>query len=129
MRVQPLTPGAARAILTESAARIDTFISAMYDAGVALARAETLAYSKAHPRRTVTFCSAMGSNCLHVPPGGTLSYRPDYQLSGGNTGQETPPAWIDELDALESEYRLGTFPGPYRLKCKGGKILDERADW
>lgn len=118
-----------REVLKREAAKVDAAYAAMYLAGRELARAETLAYSKAHPRRLVTYCSAMGFNCLHVSPGGTLSYRPDYQLTTGEHGDFKAPAWMEELDDLDSEYRLGTFPGPYLLKCKGGKILDERTDW
>lgn len=118
-----------REVLKRETAKIDAAYAPLYAAGRELARAETLAYSKAHPRRVVTFVSAMGSNCLHVSPGGTRSYRSDYQLSEGMGADYTPPAWMIEINEIESEYHLGTFPGPYFVKCQGGKVLEEKTDW
>lgn len=119
----------ARERLAADTGKIDALISRLYTHGLTLAREGVKAYSKAHPRRKVMFCSAMGSNTLHVESGGTCRYRGDYQLHEGQGANYPPPAWMIELENLCSEYRLGTFPGPVRITCKGGEIVEEIFDW
>ncbi|AXQ68555.1 hypothetical protein HOU00_gp121 [Caulobacter phage CcrPW] len=117
-----------RRAMTAATMQMDALISRLHAEGRKLALAGTVAYSKAHPRRTVTFVSAMGSNCLHVTPGGT-SYRGEYQLTTGDHGDYPPPAWMEELDRLCDDYRLGTFPDNLKVVCKGGKIIEQVSNW
>lgn len=97
-----------------------------------LARAETLAYSKAHPRRTVTFVAAMGSTCLHVSRGGCANWKgaSDYQLGGYDSEVGQPVEFMRELGAMESEFGFGfALAGSVRIVCKGGELIEEMTDW
>lgn len=109
-------------------------LSAAFDelnaAAMAYARAETVAYSKAHPRRKVTFCAAMGSTCLHVQPGGTLSDRHDYQVNAHEPDIGKPPAFLEKLNDIESEFNIQyALGGDLNLDCRGGEILRELTEW
>ena len=96
-------------------------------AATAYARAGTLAYSEAHPRREVTLCAAMGSTCLHVSG---APYGGNYQLRYTDSARTPAPEFIDVLGDIESEFNFGhALGGPLRLKCKGGAILDDATDW
>lgn len=98
----------------------------------AYAKAETLAYSRAHPRRMVTLCSAMGSTTLHVERGGWRKDHPafsDYLLTAEGHSDHPAPAFLKELERIEGATNLSYIAGPIRLQCKGGKIVEEKFDW
>lgn len=95
------------------------------------AKAHTLAYSAAHPRRTVTFCAAMGSTTLHVSPGGYQSYRAyDYQLKAGESDIGESPAFLNRLNDIESQFGIHyALAGDLNLECKAGEVVKELYDW
>lgn len=93
---------------------------------VAYARAETLAYSKAHPRRRIVFVSAMGSECLHVQRYGNCD---DFQFSSSvlNPDDRTPQ-FMFEIESVVDRCDL-KYIGPYKLECRGGEVISEVTDW
>jgi hypothetical protein len=117
---------AKHAAVTSAAARL------VGERAQAYAKAETLAYSRAHPRRTVTLCSAMGSTTLHVTRGGWRADHPafcDYQLTASGHSDHAAPAFLEELARIEDETDLSYVAGPIRLTCKAGEIVEEKFDW
>lgn len=108
------------AAVTQAAARL------VAERAQAYAKAETRAYSKAHPRRKVTLCSAMGSTTLHVSRFGDFD---DYMFSADGHGSANAPAFLTELARIEDETGLSYVAGPIRYTCKGGEVIEEKFDW
>lgn len=111
---------AKHAAVTSAAARL------VGERAQAYAKAETLAYSRAHPRRTVTLCSAMGTTTLHVSRYGAQS---DYLLTVASHSDHAAPAFLEELQRVEDDTDLHYIAGPIRLTCKAGKIIEETSNW
>lgn len=116
--------------------RLDTAVQAfrdaegeLLDAAVAYARAQAVLYSSAHPRRKVQFVACMGASTLFVSRGGTC-YGEDYQISYGRPGIGNPPAFIDKLGDLESEFKFSfALGGDLNVTCRAGEIISEPKDW
>lgn len=95
------------------------------------ARSATLAWSIAHPRRTVTFCAAMGSVSMSATSHGKAA---DYDFTADHfwiAGKRFDPLpFLRTLETYESRlgirYALG---GDMLLVCKAGRILSEKSDW
>ncbi len=124
--------------LNKTAAHLEKVRSAaettVCEAAHAYLKAEVLAYSKAHPRRKVTFCSAMGAVTLHVQKGGAAGRREGDVYSeysyGGHYGDKHPPAFLGELERLADSTDLGYgLTGPLLLECRGGAVIRELTDW
>lgn len=125
------TQAAALAALDRAASRWDAAATALANAAQAYAKAETLAYSKAHPRREVQFCAAMGSTTLHVSRGGTCGRSDDYQLGGYSADIGEPPEFMRKLAEIDqdTEFGKGWLAGPLAFICKGGRVVSDRSDW
>lgn len=127
-----------RDAMTAAAAHLDKVRSkaeaALCEAAAAYLRAEVIAYSKAHPRRLVTFCSAMGTVTLHVQKGGaagrdTQRMYSEYQY-GGAYGDQHPPAFLAVLEEIADDSDLGYgLTGPLLLECRGGVVIRDLTHW
>ncbi len=107
---------------------------AVMGAAQAYARAETIAYSRRHPKREVRFCCAMGTTTLHVEAKGLAAGQSSYMINvdGGYTGAEQRlpiPAFLNVLDAAESETGIPTLAGPLNITCQGGAVQRDLTEW
>jgi len=136
----PKAPSAARLLsrLNKAADKLDRVRTAaeqaVCDLAWAYVTAEVLAYSKAHPRRRVTYCSAMGTASLSVQKGGWIGRSDrvmdrDYQY-GGHYTDKNPPAFILELERLAEETGLDWgMTGSRLLECLGGVVVRDLDHW
>lgn len=106
---------------------------AVEEAATAYAIEQTLLYSKSHPKRTVVFCSAMGTTTLHVSRGPILPINEDYQFHESEqliwSRYYRAIPFLVELARIERDVNTCTVAGPLRLECKGGEIVSLKTDW
>lgn len=95
--------------------------------------AEVVAYSAAHPRRLVTFCSAMGYATLSVQKGGWMGApgTSNNEYSWGSTfSDDNPPAFMTEIERIAEQTQLDwAMTGSRLLKVRGGVILEDKSHW
>lgn len=99
----------------------------LQEAAAQWARRELLAYSKAHPRRTVKLSAGMGTITLFVSPGGTRAGRHDYQLSDHECEIGDAPAFLVRIGEIEHELGLRGCLFDAYIVAKGGAVLNDKA--
>lgn len=117
-----------RAKLDAAKAAFESALDALHTAAEAYAKAETRAYSKAHPLRRVEALCGNGARLLLVevrgkqPDGAARHYT--LCASGERTGGHTleQPEFMDVLDKLEDEHRLPGIGGGC-FAFKNGKAV------
>lgn len=123
--------------LEKAADKLDRVRSAAEDAVCKAAwdyvTEQVIAYSLAHPRRLVTFCSAMGTATLHVQKGGwagrTKGIHNEYQF-GTMYGEKNWPEFMQELDRIATDTGLEwAMTGSRNLEVKGGVVIKDLTHW
>ena len=96
------------------------------------ARDAVVAYSKAHPRRLVTFCAAMGTTTLSVERGGnrhTIDFTTREPTRFYNGQAIPPPPFMQAMWDAAEEQDLCNVGSSLLLQCKGGEIIRDTTDW
>lgn len=128
-----MTPERTRLMAAAQAHR-DT-LAELDAAAAAYLKAETLAYSQAHPRRKVVLCAAMGRTCLHVQHGGMAYGDGNYQFNplSGERVQGVPvdsPTFMADIGEIESEFNFQfALGGPLRFTAKAGAVVEDITNW
>lgn len=102
----------------------------MDEAAQIWAREEVLAYSKAHPRRLITFCAAMGTTTLTVEAKARdFDFSDRYPVKFWN-GQTVPtPAFMTTLWKAAEAHGLHNIGSNLLFKAKGGEVVADKHDW
>lgn len=123
---------AARARADAAKAALDAAQSAMDEAAQNWVREAVVAYSKAHPRRLVTFCAAMGRTNLSVERGGGrhefdfCNWEPTRFYNGQIV---PPPEFMSALWQAADDHDLHNVGSSLLFKCRGGEVLTDTHDW
>lgn len=102
----------------------------MDEAAQIWAREEVLAYSKAHPRRLITFCAAMGTTTLTVEAKARdFDFSDRYPVKFWN-GQTVPtPAFMTTLWKAAEAHGLCNIGSNLLFKAKGGEVVTDTHHW
>lgn len=121
---------AARAKAATAREALNAALGAVDEAAQAWAREEVLAYSKAHPRRLITFCAAMGTTTLSVEAAGRDFEFSDRGPSYFWNGDPVPtPAFMATLWETAEEHELCNIGSSLLFKAKGGEVVTDKHDW